>query len=198
METSNTSRFLSRRSFLVRASKALAALSLSSMFKPSYAQDVATWPDGMELAIDFEIIAPNTGRYKRPYVAVWVEDASALPIRTLALWVKNGKGKRWIPDLKRWYNNEQSRKSQHGGDLVSLISSPTRLPGKYSLVWDGVNDAGYTVAQGDYYVCVETAREHGPYLLIRESLNLGQETLSMTFAGNNELGDVHVEYRIRN
>ncbi len=197
METNKTSRFLSRRSFLAQGSKALAALSLGGLFSQrSLAQDAAVWPDTMELSIDFEVIAPNTGRYKRPYVAVWIEDASGLPIRTLALWIQSGKGSRWWPDLRRWYNNEQSRKSQYGGDLVSLVSGPTRLPGKYNLVWDGINDASYAVTQGDYYLCVELAREHGPYNLIREKITLGAEPLQKSFAGNDELGDVNVEYRV--
>jgi hypothetical protein len=193
METNKTSR-LSRRSFLVRGSRFVAALGLGGMFgNHLLAQnDAALWPDTVELAIDFEIIAPNTGRYKRPYVAVWLEDASGLPVRTLALWVSKS---RWIPDLRRWYNDEQNRKSQDGGDLVSMVSSPTRLPGQYSLVWDGLNDAGDTVVLGDYYVCVETAREHGPYLLVREKITLADEPLTATFAGSDELGDVHVEYR---
>jgi hypothetical protein len=195
MESNKTSRYLSRRSFLVKGSKALTALGLGALFgRPTLAQDAAVWPDTMELAVDFEVIAPNTGRYKRPYVAVWIEDASGLPIRTLALWVSKS---RWIPDLRRWYNNEQSRKTQYGGDLVSLVSGPTRLPGKYNVVWDGINDAGYAVAQGNYYVCVEMAREHGPYLLIREKMTLSAEAVSDTFAGSDELGDVNVDYRER-
>jgi hypothetical protein len=196
METKNSSRYLSRRSFLVKGSRAIAALGLGGMFSNRLlAQtDAALWPDTMELAIDFEIIAPNTGRYKRPYVAVWTEDASGLPLRTLALWVSKS---RWIPDLRRWYNDEQSRQSKDGGDLVSMVSSPTRLPGQYNLVWDGLNDAGEAVTLGEYYVCVETAREHGPYNLVREKITLADEPLTADFTGGEELGDVHVEYRVR-
>jgi hypothetical protein len=65
------------------------------------------------------------------------------------------------------------------------------------VVWDGINDAGYVVALGDYYVCVESAREHGPYLLIREKITLGAEGINATFAGSDELGNVNVNYRER-
>jgi hypothetical protein len=198
MEQHKTSRYLSRRSFLIQGSKVFAIFGLGSLFGTrTLAQDADMWPETMELSIDFEVIAPNTGRYKRPYIAVWIEDTSGFPIRTLALWLQSGKGKRWWPDLRRWYKNEQSRKSQYGGDLISLVSGPTRLPGKYNVVWDGINDAGYVVALGDYYVCVESAREHGPYLLIREKITLGAEGINATFAGSDELGNVNVNYRER-
>ena len=51
-----------------------------------------------ELVIGFDRIArpANARRFRRPYVAVWVEDEEGFPVRTLVLWVMESKpGPRW-------------------------------------------------------------------------------------------------------
>ncbi len=195
MEVNIKSRFLSRRGFLAKSAAALAALSLGNRL---FAQSSdTTWNAEMELAIDFEILAVDTRRYKKPYVAVWVEDASGNAIRTIALWVMPGKGEKWVPDLKRWYRDERSRSEADGGDLIATVASPTRSPGQYSLIWDGLDDSQVLVEQGEYFVCVETAREHGPYHLVREKLRFGEQGFTQVLTGDTELGDVTVEYRQR-
>ena len=51
----------------------------------------APWGDAFELAVNFEINRPDAGgRYRRPYVAVWVEDKDGFPVRNLLLWVSQG------------------------------------------------------------------------------------------------------------
>ena len=47
-------------------------------------------------------------------------------------------------------------------------------PGVYNVVWDGRDEKKALVPLGDYYVCIEAAREHGPYELIRESVAIGK------------------------
>ena len=44
------------------------------------------------MLVNFEISGPegNARRYRRPYVAVWVEDKDGLAARTLALWLRPG------------------------------------------------------------------------------------------------------------
>lgn len=186
----------SRRSFIARSFAALVALALSRC--PVLAQvNAKKWNQDMELAVDFEIEAPTSGRYKSPYAAVWIENAAGASVRTLSLWVATGKGSRWIPDLRRWYRDEQERQSKDGGDLISTVSSPTRMPGQYSLVWDGRNDKKALVDQGEYYICVEVVREHGPYGLVREKFNFANSAFSKKLSGDGEIKEVSLEYRKR-
>jgi hypothetical protein len=141
----------------------------------------------MKLSITFEIAAPGGFRYRPPYVAVWLENAQGLPIRTLALWFEqSGKGARWLRELRRW----ASQNSQP----PEAVSGPTRMPGRYTLVWDGKDEGGNPVAQGDYYVCIEMAREHGPYALFREKLSLGSAPLSRSYPEDGELKGVTLSY----
>ena len=169
-EPSNTS--LTRRRLLGQMATLAVSLSgLSALARVS--ADGPSWKSGYEVAVNFEINEPGGGRYHRPYVAVWIEDASGNTVRSLSLWVQtSGRGPRWIPDLKRWYRKEMARRKSSGGDLIDVISSATRMPGKYSLVWNGRNDDGDLVPSGTYSVCIEAAREHGTYQLIREDLSL--------------------------
>ncbi|MFM7163395.1 MAG: DUF2271 domain-containing protein, partial [Planctomycetaceae bacterium] len=157
------------------------------------------WNGGFELEIKLEIANVDGGRrYRRPYVAVWVEDSAGYPVRTLALWVqKTGKGPRWIPDLKRWHKTDEIRQFDDERDLVATLSEPTRKPGEYSLVWDGTDHRGELVAAGDYVISIESAREHGTYQLIREKLKLGGEPVRAKLKGNNEIKAASVDYHRR-
>jgi hypothetical protein len=175
---------ISRRSFLYQAS----SFALTLFAGQSLAQ-TAKFPSVMQLGINFEIVAPGGFRYKPPYVAVWLENSQGLPVHTLALWFEqSNKGPRWLNELKRWYRS---------GKLESTVSSPTRLPGKYALAWDGKDDKGNLVNQGEYYVCIEMAREHGPYQLFREKLNLSSSALNRSFTPEGELKTVSLEYAKR-
>jgi hypothetical protein len=157
---------ISRRSVL--AGIAATALSLPSLLAfGSSRRTSRKFDPRFELAVDIEIAIQTGFKVRRPYVAVWIEDKDGKSIRTLSLWVQNNrKGPRWIPDLRRWYRDEQNRAQADGGDLISTVSSPTREAGKYSLVWDGKDDKGKVVDQGEYTVCIEAARQHGTYQLI--------------------------------
>lgn len=146
-------------------------------------------PSAAELAITFTYAAASSGgRVHNPYIAVWIEDASGELVQTVALWFKQQRGDRWLSDLRRWYEVDGS------DETIDTVSSATRVAGEYSLVWDGTDLDGATVAQGEYHVCIEAAREHGPYSLIREPVTLGAEGFSTDLEPDEELTDAAVEF----
>jgi len=193
---------LGRRDMLARlAGIALAATGLSAFrrFAPAGVVVAAPkWDDRFELAVDLEI-APQEGyRYHRPYVAVWVEDATGRRVRTLSVWVNTtGRGPRYIRELRRWFSGERDQEDAGGPDLVATMSSATRLPGQYTVSWNGRDDRGAVVDQGDYRVVIEAAREHGSYQLMQQDLTLGTKPVAADLAGNEEIGRARVEYRRR-
>lgn len=151
------------------------------------------WDGSMELAVDVTIATVEGARVHRPYVAVWIEDNAGKPVRTLSLWVQTERrGPKWIPDLRRWWRDEPNH-----DQLVSTVSSATRGAGKYSLVWDGKDDAGKPVEQGAYTLLVEAAREHGTYGVVRKPMTVGSKPFSARAEGNVEIEDVAVEFRKR-
>src|SRR6185312_2067317 len=111
------------------------------------------WNPDFELLVSFEINRPEGGGRgaRRPYVAVWIEDKDGLPVRTLTLWVQaGGPGPRWIPDLKRWYREDQVRKLVDDTNLVETIARATRPPGKYEVLWHGKDDHNQPLPSGEY------------------------------------------------
>ena len=152
------------------------------------------WNANFELEIGLEIARLSDSRAKRPYVAIWVEDADHYPIRTLALWTEKA---RWIPELKQWYKDEQIRNLTEGGDLSRTVASATRPAGQYSLKWDGKDNEGKLVKAGTYTICVEASREHGTYQVERHEINFGAQPQQFSFPAGVELGAVTLDYRKR-
>jgi len=190
---------LDRRGALARlAGVALSLTGLTAFRRSTTQARVAApkWDDRFELAVDLEI-APQQGyRYHRPYVAVWVEDANGKPVRTLSVWVNtSGRGPRYIRELRRWFTMERDQEDAGGPDLITTVSSATRLPGQYTVTWNGRDDRGNVVDQGAYRVVIEAAREHGSYQLMQQDLTLGAKPVAADLGSNEEIGRARVEYR---
>lgn len=195
MKTPDLEKPISRRSLLT----GLFALTAGRVLAKAPVPVGAKKFDGKyEMAIDVEIAKQDGFRVHRPYVAVWLEDKNGNSVRTLSLWVQTDRrGPRWIPDLRRWYRDAQEKALSAGKDLVQTVSSATREAGKYSLVWDGKDDAGKFVDQGEYTLFVEAAREHGTYQLITQKLNVGTKPFKQSLSGNVEIAGGAVELRKR-
>ena len=193
---------LGRRDMLARlATVALSFTGLTAFkrFRPATHRVAAPkWDDHFELAVDLEI-APQQGfRWHRPYVAVWVEDSAGKPVRTLSAWLNTeGRGPRYIRELRRWFSMERDQQDTGGPDLIATVSSATRNAGQYSVTWNGRDDRGNVVEQGTYRVFIEAAREHGSYQLMQQDLTLTTKPVAADLPGNEEIGRARVEYRRR-
>jgi hypothetical protein len=148
------------------------------------------WDPSMELTIDFEIAQPR-GFAKRPFVAAWVEDANHFQVRTIALWYQKD---RYLTEMKSWYRSDRMRAMAEGKDIVRSVSSATRGPGKYSLKWDGKDNAGRTVKAGKYTVYLEVAREHGTHQLMKKEFDFNGTPDKETFPGNIETASATFDY----
>ncbi|TWU48006.1 DUF2271 domain-containing protein [Rubripirellula reticaptiva] len=150
-----------------------------------------------EMLVQFEIGKPEQSRrYRRPYVAVWIEDKDAFPVKTLSLFLmQDNPGPRWYRDVRRWYSDDQLRKLVDDRDLIATVSKPTRNPGKYKVTWDGRDDSGAALKPGKYTLLIESAREHGSYELIKHDFELGKE-FSADLKGNVEIASASVQYKV--
>lgn len=144
------------------------------------------WKPEQELLISFAL-SQIEGRSHRPFVAIWVEDENQQPVRNLALWYNKP---RWLRELRAFYAQPHPDNFD-----MSSITSATRSPGDYSLQWDGKDNAGQYVKQGKYTICIEAAREHGTYQLIRQEMDFNGKTKQQILTGNVEVAAAALDYR---
>lgn len=148
------------------------------------------------LFVNFTLTRPAGGRYRRPYVAIWLEDTDGYPVKTALLWMMTEQpGPRWHRDLTRWYRNDRLRKIVEDKELIGTISGATRGPGQYDAHFDGTDNLGKPLPPGKYTLCIETAREHGTYQIIRKSIELGSKPVNeQKLKGNVEVDEVSFKY----
>jgi thiamine biosynthesis lipoprotein len=163
------------------------------------ASEASPWNE-WELFVSFEINQPDGSArrgYRRPYVAIWVENKDGFAVRNLLLWVSQGGAGpyQWLPDLKRWYRSDEARRMVDRTDMVQTISRPTRQPGKYSVIWDGKNDHGKLLPAGEYTVFIDAAREHGTYQSISKKVTIANQPFVEDLKGNVEIKSASIEYR---
>jgi thiamine biosynthesis lipoprotein ApbE len=116
----------------------------------------AIWPAGYELALTLTLKSGDGGfRAKRPYAAVWVEDATGKIVKTLAVW---GTVSRYLPELSTWWTI-----ARRGYRDPFALTRATRPAGQYQLGWNGLDDNGASVPSGTYRITIEVSREHGYY-----------------------------------
>lgn len=142
-----------------------------------------------ELVVEIELTRFE-GRVRRPYVAVWVENEKAEPVRTLALWFNDY---RWLPDIKRWYSKNYEKTVQGGN--IDAVTGATRPAGKYTFRWDGKDDQGKIQKKGKYTVYIEVVREHGTYQLIRQEVELNTRHQRFEIPAGTEVSSAIIEYR---
>lgn len=161
---------------------ASATVAATTAPAPAAAPAGATFPDTGELVVDFTYTPSDSGgRVRNPYVAVWVEDSTGAYVATVAVWYEqSNKGTRYLDDLRAWM-------TASNGAVSQTSTGATRSPGTYSVVWDGTDLDGNKIAQGDYVLYVEAAREHGPYEITSTPLTIGTEGFSVALPDNGEL-----------
>jgi hypothetical protein len=125
-------------------------------------------------------------RYRRPYVAVWIEDEQKKPVRTLTVW---GSAPRYQKDLTYWWQFAQSDKA-----LIKSVTRATRPPGQYQLAWNGSDDGGKRLPQGTYTVVVEVRREHGKHVRQSGTIKCGAEPATAKLEKNVETDETKLEY----
>jgi thiamine biosynthesis lipoprotein len=124
------------------------------------------WPVGYELDVSLTLSGGESrfggrgdfgrrGGVRRPYVAVWVESTSGQLVRVLAFWANKAK---YFSELSTFWSVAGRNQS-----LLYSTARATRDPGRYQLMWDGLDNDRKPAPPGTYRLVVETNREHGVY-----------------------------------
>jgi FAD:protein FMN transferase len=162
--------------------------------RAALAAAAANWPAGFELSMTFTLtgLTSNTGffgqrrRVRRPYAAVWVEDLSGHLVRILALWGGSLKYLQDLPSLWTFVG--------HNITLLFSASRATREPGRYSLVWNGLDEAEKPVPEGTYRIVVETNQQDGDYAKQSGTIVCGATPAKLDLRATVNFEDVHIQY----
>jgi thiamine biosynthesis lipoprotein ApbE len=149
------------------------------------------WDPDYELTVSLDLARIEGARTRRPYVAVWVEDKDGFPVRTLGLWYQKP---RWLPELRAWNRDDRKRDAVEHQAIPPSVSSATRPPGKYTLKWDGKDNAGKPVKAGTYTILIEAAREHGTYQIMRQEMEFKGTPKQIDLKGGTEISAASLNY----
>ncbi len=151
------------------------------------AQGPAGWPAGFGLNVEYEVPRVSAGTYHNPYVAMWITDENRTLIRTLLVL---GTETRWREENYIYWR----RFGRNDAKLVDSVSRPTRAPGQYSIIWNGLDDAGKKVPQGKYILSIEASREKGGHTVQGLELTLGADGAVVESKPDGEIGRVRASY----
>ena len=151
------------------------------------AQGPAGWPAGFGLNVEYEVPMFSAGTYHNPYVAMWITDENRTLIRTLLVL---GTETRWREENYIYWR----RFGRNDAKLVDSVSRPTRAPGQYSIIWNGLDDAGKKVPQGKYILSIEASREKGGHTVQGLELTLGADGAVVESKPDGEIGRVRASY----
>ena len=149
----------------------------------------------LEVTVDIPDLA--VAEYHRPYIGIWLERPDNSVAANLALWydhdMRGGEGTKWLKDMRQWWR-------RIGRDLspaeIDGVSGPTRAPGRQEVVFEVPGDAVADLADGDYVLVVEAAREVGGREVVRVPFSWpAPAATTLDASGDGELGRVAVTVR---
>ncbi len=161
-----------------------------SLIRAAVSANSALWPSGFEVGIDYEIAYVPAGRYRPPFVAIWIADAQGRTVRTL--FHLGNRPRRYLDSNYVWWAGFNA--DGNGVDKLDAVTRPSREPGRYTAVWDGKDDSGALVGQGRYTINIEMTREHGGHSLQAIPLDLGRAPTSGSANGQGESGSASAHY----
>ena len=163
---------------LIRASFATSAIA-------AVGPSAAAKPLGLDLT--YQVPKIDVERYHAPYVVMWLTDENRQMVRTLAVL---GKKPKWAPENFVWWR----RYGSQAPEVLDTIARTTRLPGRYTVQWDGLDESGQPVAPGKYVLHIEASREKGGHTYQTVDLDLSGPGGSKSLAAKDEMGPVDMKF----
>ena len=147
------------------------------------------WPPGYEVALALTLKVPPAGERKgpkRPYVAVWVEDAAGKRVRTVAVW---GNKRKYFPALREWW-----KLAKEDEQWAQSVTRATRPAGQHRIAWDGFDDQGQPLPPGTYTLFLEVNREHGTRAIQSGKIDCGKLPAKGIIPAGSEFEVAEISY----
>ena len=153
---------------------------------PGWKQDSQQPHNTTFFALEYEIPTFSIGRYRRPYVAIWITNKDRKLVRNLLLL---GESERWAKENTNWWREVGRRDTS----ILDGLARPTRRPGHYRVVWDGRDDFGQKVTQTEFILHIEAAREHGDADYVKLKIDVNDPTERL-LDPDGEIGRIHLTW----
>ncbi|MEM9172381.1 MAG: DUF2271 domain-containing protein [Pseudomonadota bacterium] len=148
---------------------------------------VESSPLAANMMITYEIPKQDVGKYRRPYVALWISDESRAPVRNLLLL---GDSSRWAQENRKWWRAV----GRDDETILDGFARSTRRPGTYTVQWDGRDDRGQMVSGTRFRLHLEAAREHGGHTYKTVDLDISNP-VDERILGDGEFGTISISWQ---
>lgn len=142
---------------------------------------------GYQAKISFTLPKIDVVKYRKPYVSLWIADKKGKVVKNLLIL---GQSERWMQENRSWWRT-QGRKTPQ---LLDGFARPTRRPGHYEVIWNGRDDFGQSLPEGEYRLFAEASREHGDYEKISLPFNLMNQKQALTKNGKKEIDALTITF----
>ena len=146
------------------------------------------WPAGFVVSISYTIYG---GVEHPPLMVIYITDAKGALVRTVGYVGKAPA--RFLDSNYVWY---AAWRGKVPATTVEDKTHPTAPPGRHSMIWDGLDDAGRPVPQGRYTITIEASREKGGHGVQKIPLDLGVLPTSGLAVPAPEAGPASARYGI--
>jgi len=163
------------RKSLIAQTASVATASIAFAASPAAAQDANA---------TFDIPRLKASNYRKPYVAIWLEDADRKAVKMYrVLFDQSPIGDNWLPDMKTWW--------RRGGRAMKMpvagVTRPTRGPGSYKLKMGSLAN----LPAGKYALVFEAAREKGGREVVKLPFDWAPgKAVKVSASGSSEMGSV--------
>jgi len=146
------------------------------------------WPNRFVVSIGYIIYG---GVEHPPLMVIYITDAHGALIRTVGYVGKAPE--RFLDSNFVWFAAWRKKTPR---PQIENLTHPTKPPGRYHVIWDGLDDAGRPVPQGRYTINIEASREKGGHGVQRIVLDLGDLPTSGLADPAPEAGPASARYGI--
>jgi FAD:protein FMN transferase len=156
---------------------------------PAPAAPAGTWPAKYQVTISINLKTPsgaNAQKIRKPYMAVWVEDANSKRVRTVAVW---GRQPKYLPDLSTWWNVAKDDQQ-----WAMSVTKATRAAGQYKLAWDGLDDQAKPLPTGTYTIFLEVNRQFGTHATESGQIVCNRIPAQGTIPAGSEFGQATLSF----